>query len=93
SSAASDVYKRQDYFKKINIEVKNNNLDNARKYQLILNDFINTNNNFGEGLALEYLLSRYLNFEFSSENSLTKSEKLILESEFKKINDSFVDKV
>ncbi|RCW50798.1 MULTISPECIES: hypothetical protein [Halanaerobium] len=82
-----------DYFKKINIEVKNNNLDNARKYQLILNDFINTNNNFGEGLALEYLLSRYLNFEFSSENSLTKSEKLILESEFKKINDSFVDKV
>jgi len=82
-----------DLFKKINIEVKNNNLDKAREYQLILNDFINTVNNFGEEAALEYLLSKYLNFEFSFENSLTKSEKLILESEFKKINNNFVDKV
>ncbi|TDO95286.1 hypothetical protein DFR79_101288 [Halanaerobium saccharolyticum] len=75
-----------DLFKKINIEVKNNNLDTAREYQLILNDFINTINNFGEEVALEYLLSRYLSFEFSSNKRLTKSEKLILESEFKKIN-------
>lgn len=82
-----------DFFKKINIEVKKNNLDKAREYQLILNDFINTINNFGEEVALEYLLSRHLNFEFSFENSLTKSEKLILESEFQKINNNFVDKV
>lgn len=82
-----------DLFKKISIEVKNKNLDKAREYQLILNDFINTINNFGEEVALEYLLSRYLNFEFSFENCLTKSEKLILDSEFKKINNNFVDKV
>ncbi|RAK08651.1 hypothetical protein C8C77_1025 [Halanaerobium saccharolyticum] len=82
-----------DFFNTINIEVKNNNLDKARKYQLVLNDLINTINNFGEEVALKYLLSKHLNFEFNSGNSLTKSEKLILDSEFKKINNKFVDKV
>ena len=81
-----------DFFKKINLEFKNNNLDGAKEYQLALNDFINTVNNFGEEVALEYLLSKYLNFEFNLENRLTKSEKLILEAEFEKINDYFVDK-
>jgi len=82
-----------DFFKKINLEIKNNNLEKAKKYQLILNDFITKVKNNGGEIAFKYLLAKSFTFEFNPKKPLSKAQKPVLDSEFKKINEYFVDKV
>lgn len=78
-----------EFFQNIQSEFEKNNLERAKDYQLILNDFINTVNNFGGEIGLKYLLSKKLNFDLDSKESLTEGEKLILESKSKNVGNYF----
>lgn len=80
-------------FKQIFREFENNNIEQAKKYQLILNDFITKINDYGSEASFKYLLAKALNFDFKAQNKLSKIEKLDLEAEFDKINGYIVDKV
>jgi hypothetical protein len=82
-----------DFFKKINLEIQNNNLEKAKEYQLNLNDFITKVKNHGGETAFKYLLAKSFAFEFKPKKALTKAKKSVLDSEFDKINEYFVDKV
>ncbi|MGM0500801.1 MAG: hypothetical protein ACQERL_11430 [Bacillota bacterium] len=82
-----------DLFKKINLEFKNDNLEKAKEYQLLLNDFITKVKDCEEETAFKYLLAKSCAFEFKQKKTLSKAKKSMLDSEFEKINGYFVDKV
>lgn len=81
------------FFKKMKLEFKNNNLEKAKEYQLVLNEFITKVKNHGGETAFKYLLTKFYNLEFKPKKVLTKADKAVLDSEFEKINEYFVDKV
>jgi len=64
-----------------------------RNLVIVLNDFITKVKNHGGEAAFKYLLAKSFAFEFKPKKPLSKAKKSVLDSEFNKINEYFVDKV